>query len=103
MEWPIASPCAFGTGRLALLAAVFDTVAAFLDVAVRGAAVARLRVAVLAGLAELEHAVAAGCRIVKIHTAIQGVDPSRPDFDPFYALARELRVVLMFHTGYEQR
>jgi predicted TIM-barrel fold metal-dependent hydrolase len=52
-------------------------------------------------LAELERMRAAGCRIVKIHTAIQGVDPALPQFDPFYALARELDVVLLFHTGYE--
>jgi predicted TIM-barrel fold metal-dependent hydrolase len=38
---------------------------------------------------------------VKVHTAIQGVDPSRPEFEPFYRLARSLGVVLMFHTGYE--
>ena len=52
-------------------------------------------------LAELERCRAAGCRLVKIHTAIQGVDPSLAQFDPFYALARDLGVVLMFHTGYE--
>jgi predicted TIM-barrel fold metal-dependent hydrolase len=52
-------------------------------------------------LAELERCRAAGCRLVKIHTAIQGVDPDRPEFDPFYRLARDLGVVLMFHTGYE--
>ena len=52
-------------------------------------------------LAELERCRAAGCRLVKIHTAIQGVDPSLAKFDPFYALARDLGVVLMFHTGYE--
>jgi predicted TIM-barrel fold metal-dependent hydrolase len=52
-------------------------------------------------LAELERCRDAGCRLVKIHTAIQGVDPDRPEFDPFYRLARDLGVVLMFHTGYE--
>ena len=52
-------------------------------------------------LEELERCVAADSRLIKIHTAIQGVDPSRREFDSFYALARELRVVLMFHTGYE--
>lgn len=52
-------------------------------------------------LAELERCQAAGCRLIKIHTAIQGVDPSRPDFDSFYSLARALGLVLMFHTGYE--
>ena len=52
-------------------------------------------------LQELERCHAAGARLVKIHTAIQGVDPDRPEFDPFYRLARELGVVLMFHTGYE--
>ena len=50
---------------------------------------------------ELERCYAAGTRLVKIHTAIQGVDPDRPEFDSFYRLAKELGVVLMFHTGYE--
>ena len=36
-----------------------------------------------------------------MHTAIQGVDPSRGEFEPFYRLAAELEMVLMFHTGYE--
>jgi predicted TIM-barrel fold metal-dependent hydrolase len=52
-------------------------------------------------LAELERCRAAGCRLVKVHTAIQGVDPDRAEFEPFYRLANELGVVLMFHTGYE--
>ncbi len=52
-------------------------------------------------LAELERCRTAGCRLIKIHTAIQGVDPARAEFEPFYRLARELGVVLMFHTGYE--
>lgn len=52
-------------------------------------------------LAELERCRAAGCRLIKVHTAIQGVDPDRPEFEPFYRLARDLGVVLMFHTGYE--
>lgn len=52
-------------------------------------------------LAELERCRAAGSRLVKVHTAIQGVDPSRKEFDPFYKLARDLGIVLMFHTGYE--
>lgn len=52
-------------------------------------------------VAELERCHAAGCRLIKVHTAIQGVDPDRADFDPFYARAKELGIVLMFHTGYE--
>lgn len=52
-------------------------------------------------LHELERCRSAGCRLVKVHTAIQGVDPASAAFDPFYRLARELGVVLMFHTGYE--
>ncbi len=52
-------------------------------------------------LQELQRCREAGCRLIKIHTAIQGVDPSRPEFDAFYRLAKELDVVLMFHTGYE--
>src|SRR5436190_8701480 len=52
-------------------------------------------------LRELERCREAGSRLCKVHTAIQGVDPSRPELDPFYKLAKELGVVLMFHTGYE--
>ncbi|MSR56397.1 MAG: hypothetical protein EXS05_01830 [Planctomycetaceae bacterium] len=52
-------------------------------------------------IAELERCRSAGARLVKIHTAIQGVDPALPAFEPFYRRARELGVVLMFHTGYE--
>jgi predicted TIM-barrel fold metal-dependent hydrolase len=52
-------------------------------------------------LQELERCRAAGSRLVKIHTAIQGVDPSRAELEPFYRLANDLGVVLMFHTGYE--
>jgi len=52
-------------------------------------------------LRELERCHEAGARLVKLHTAIQGVDPSRAEFDPFYKLASELGMVLMFHTGWE--
>jgi len=52
-------------------------------------------------IAELERCRAAGARLIKIHTAIQGVDPERAEFAPFYRRAKELGVVLMFHTGYE--
>ena len=52
-------------------------------------------------LAELERVFEAGCRLVKIHTAIQGVDPALARFDDFYRRAAELGMVLMFHTGYE--
>lgn len=52
-------------------------------------------------LRELERCHAAGARLVKIHTAIQGIDPSLPRFDPFYRRAAELGMVLTFHTGYE--
>ena len=52
-------------------------------------------------LRELERCREAGARLVKLHTAIQGVDPSRAEFDPFYRLASELGMVLMFHTGWE--
>src|SRR5436190_23914218 len=37
-------------------------------------------------LEELERCVAADSRLIRIHTAIQGVDPGRREFDPFYAL-----------------
>ena len=52
-------------------------------------------------LQELERCHATGSRLVKIHTVIQGVDPSLERFDPFYRLAGDLGMVLMFHTGYE--
>jgi predicted TIM-barrel fold metal-dependent hydrolase len=52
-------------------------------------------------LQELERCRSAGARLVKVHTAIQGVDPSRMELDPFYKLAGALGMVLMFHTGYE--
>lgn len=52
-------------------------------------------------LRELERCRDAGARLVKVHTAIQGVDPCLPRFDPFYRLAAGLDMVLMFHTGYE--
>jgi predicted TIM-barrel fold metal-dependent hydrolase len=52
-------------------------------------------------LAELERCRNAGARLVKVHTAIQGVDPSRREFEPFYRLAADLGLTLMFHTGYE--
>ncbi len=52
-------------------------------------------------LEELDRCHAAGARLVKIHTAIQGVDPSLERFDSFYRHAHELNMVLMFHTGYE--
>lgn len=52
-------------------------------------------------ITELERCHAAGARVVKIHTAIQGVDPSLARFNPFYQRAEQLGVVLMFHTGYE--
>ncbi len=52
-------------------------------------------------LRELQRCRDAGCRLIKVHTAIQGVDPALPEFEPFYRLAEELGVVLMFHTGYE--
>lgn len=52
-------------------------------------------------LQELDRCYARGARLIKMHTAIQGVDPALPQFDPFYRRAAELGVVLMFHTGYE--
>ena len=52
-------------------------------------------------LRELERCAEAGCRLIKVHTAIQGVDPSLSRFDSFYRLASERDMTLMFHTGYE--
>jgi predicted TIM-barrel fold metal-dependent hydrolase len=52
-------------------------------------------------LQELERCRHAGSRLIKVHTAIQGVDPSLARFDAFYKFAQELGIVLMFHTGYE--
>ncbi len=51
--------------------------------------------------AELDRCIAAGARLVKIHTAIQGVDPALKRFDELYRHAAEAGVVLTFHTGYE--
>ncbi len=50
---------------------------------------------------ELDRIRDAGCRLVKIHTAIQGVSPDLPDFEQFYRHAAELGITLIFHTGYE--
>lgn len=50
---------------------------------------------------ELERVREAGCNVVKVHTAIQGVDPARADFEEFYRLATDIGVTLIFHTGYE--
>jgi predicted TIM-barrel fold metal-dependent hydrolase len=52
-------------------------------------------------LRELERCREEGSRLCKVHTAIQGVDPSRLELDSFYKLAKNLGIVLMFHTGYE--
>jgi len=52
-------------------------------------------------VAELERCFAAGARLIKVHTAIQGVDPSLARFESFYRRAAELKAVLMFHTGFE--
>lgn len=52
-------------------------------------------------LPELHRVREAGCKVVKVHTAIQGVDPAREDFEPFYRMAVDLGVTLIFHTGYE--
>ena len=55
----------------------------------------------LDALQELDRVWDAGCRIVKIHTAIQGVSPDLVAFDPFYKHAADMGMVLVFHTGYE--
>jgi predicted TIM-barrel fold metal-dependent hydrolase len=55
----------------------------------------------LDALQELDRCQRAGARLVKVHTAIQGVNPGLPRFDPFYRHAGELGMTLMFHTGYE--
>jgi mannonate dehydratase len=52
-------------------------------------------------LRELDRCHGGGARLVKIHTAIQGVDPSLKRFESFYRRAAQLEMVLMFHTGYE--
>lgn len=52
-------------------------------------------------LDELDRIRNAGCRLVKIHTAIQGVSPDIAEFEPFYRHAVRLGVTLIFHTGYE--
>ncbi len=50
---------------------------------------------------ELDRVRNAGCRLVKIHTAIQGVSPDVTEFEPFYKHAAEIGITLIFHTGYE--
>jgi predicted TIM-barrel fold metal-dependent hydrolase len=52
-------------------------------------------------LPEMDRCHAAGGRLIKIHTAIQGVSPDLPQFELFYRHSAELGMVLMFHTGYE--
>jgi len=51
-------------------------------------------------------AAAVALSIILCSTAALGeeprmVDPARAEFEPFYRLAKDLGVVLMFHTGYE--
>ena len=50
---------------------------------------------------ELDRVRSAGCRLVKIHTAIQGVSPDEPAFEEFYKHAAAIGITLIFHTGYE--
>ncbi len=50
---------------------------------------------------ELDRVRDAGCKLVKIHTAIQGVSPDLSDFEEFYRHAAEIGITLIFHTGYE--
>ncbi len=50
---------------------------------------------------ELDRVRDAGCKLVKIHTAIQGVSPDLPEFEAFYRHAAKIGITLIFHTGYE--
>jgi predicted TIM-barrel fold metal-dependent hydrolase len=49
--------------------------------------------------AELEAALDAGARGIKLHTSLPGFDFSHPELDVAFALAAERRVPLLFHTG----
>ena len=48
---------------------------------------------------ELESAIAAGARGIKLHTSLPGYDFSHPQLDVAFALAAEHRVPILFHTG----
>ena len=49
--------------------------------------------------AELEAALDAGARGIKLHTSLPGFDFSHPELDLAFALAAERRVPILFHTG----
>jgi predicted TIM-barrel fold metal-dependent hydrolase len=49
--------------------------------------------------AELEAALDAGARGIKLHTSLPGYDFSHPQLEPAFALAGERRVPMLFHTG----
>jgi predicted TIM-barrel fold metal-dependent hydrolase len=48
---------------------------------------------------ELESALDAGARGIKLHTSLPGYDFSHPQLDVAFALAAERRAPLLFHTG----
>lgn len=51
---------------------------------------------------ELEKCAALGARYVKINPCAMGLDPGHAKWRPFYAKMRELKLVLMSHTGPER-
>jgi hypothetical protein len=53
-------------------------------------------------VAELEKWASRGVRVVKWVPNAQGIDPSSPLCDPFYAAMRRLDMVLLSHAGTEQ-
>jgi len=48
---------------------------------------------------ELERALDAGARGIKLHTSLPGYDFSHPQLDDAFALAAERRAPMLFHTG----
>jgi predicted TIM-barrel fold metal-dependent hydrolase len=56
----------------------------------------------LDAVSELEKWAAYGVRVVKWLPNVQGIDPSSPLCDPFYAAMNRLNMVLLSHAGTEQ-
>ena len=50
-------------------------------------------------LTEMRHGVALGLQGIKLYPVLAGFDPSAPEFDPFYAEATRLGLVILWHVG----
>jgi predicted TIM-barrel fold metal-dependent hydrolase len=50
-------------------------------------------------LAEMRYGVDLGLRGIKLYPVLAGFDPSEPRFDPFYAEAARLGLVILWHVG----